>query len=163
MVADVRELKPDGAAKLQAYLRQSAKTALKGHGNEQYTSVPTRPPAAHVSHGVVRTSPSNPRGSSDQTGNDASNNAGAFVAEGTSAKPSVRKGDLHHMFLLLCMDTGHSTILEQLDITAMNNDQYLFDKIRNEYYRTREQEVWYQKTAVTRFLNTKSSSVSRVL
>ncbi len=61
------------------------------------------------------------------------------------------------MFLLLCLNTGRSRVLEQISITVLSigNDQQLFDRIREEHYGIRGKESWYQKTALLQTLSLK--------
>jgi hypothetical protein len=45
---------------------------------------------------------------------------------------------------------GGASALEQLSIADLNNDQYLWDKIREQYYELRGKTLWHQKLAVTK-------------
>ena len=54
------------------------------------------------------------------------------------------------IFHLLCVTVGGASALEQLSIADRNNDQYLWDKIREQYYELRGKTLWHQSFAVTK-------------
>ena len=45
--------------------------------------------------------------------------------------------------------------LEHLDTNGLQNDEYLFDKIRAVYYQARANDAWYMQTATIRFMCSK--------
>lgn len=55
-----------------------------------------------------------------------------------------------HIFHLLCVTVRGASALEHLSIADRNNDQYLWDKIREQYYELRGKTLWHQKLAVTK-------------
>ena len=76
------------------------------------------------------------------------NNAtGSSAAGPPSAQPD-------HIFLLLCITVSGASTLEQLSIRDLDNDQYLWGKIRERYHELRGKTLWHQKLAVTRWLST---------
>jgi hypothetical protein len=61
-------------------------------------------------------------------------------AGGSSAQTAA--SSLHSedaRFLLLCINTKASTVLENLDVGSLTNDEYLFKSISEEYRRVREE------------------------
>ena len=67
-----------------------------------------------------------------------------------------------HIFLLLCITVNGMSSLEQLNVRGIENDKYLFDKIRGEYHRTHAETAWHQKIALTRMILSKSGWLSRI-
>jgi hypothetical protein len=54
---------------------------------------------------------------------------------------------------LLCITISGATLLEHLSIGDLDNDQYMWDKIREQYRQTRRKRLWFQKIAFTRWLS----------
>lgn len=69
---------------------------------------------------------------------------------------------MDHSFLLLCINTGRGRVLEQIAITALHieNDEQLFNRIREDYRGIRGRESWRQQTG---FLWTLSSKLRELL
>ena len=67
-----------------------------------------------------------------------------------------------HIFLLLCITVNGKSWLEQLNVRSIENDKYLFDKIREAYHRTHAESAWHQKIALTRMILSRSGWLSRI-
>lgn len=55
-------------------------------------------------------------------------------------------------FLLLCVNTRTSTTLLHIDLMNIQNDQYLFDGIRQRYWETRQNNSWHYGLLTPRWL-----------
>jgi hypothetical protein len=163
MYADIKEWKDGAALKLQKNLRDSA-AAARMRMNEGFP--PSRPTPAHSiepGHPTQGSIAGKPTSQSQQTFNDSPNSAA--VAAGGTTTAFNQSQPVDHMFLLLCINTGRSWVLEQIGITTLDigNDQQLFDRIREEYYIIRKREAWYQKTVLLQILSSKLPWLSHIL
>ena len=68
----------------------------------------------------------------------------------------------HHIFLLLCITVNGMSSLEQLNVRSIENDKYLFDKIREAYHRTHAESAWHQKIALTKSILSRSGWLSQI-
>jgi hypothetical protein len=75
----------------------------------------------------------------------------------TSASSGISRQPLSQdsKFLLLCISTSHAVTLDHLDVNRLQNDEYLFDKIRETYFQARANDAWYMQTSFTRFMASK--------
>jgi hypothetical protein len=68
-----------------------------------------------------------------------------------------------HIFLLLCITVNGMSSLEQLNVRSIENDKYLFDKIREAYHQAHAESAWHQKIALTRMILSRFGWLSRIL
>jgi hypothetical protein len=52
-------------------------------------------------------------------------------------------------FLLVCINTRHTTILEHVDVSNYSNDQHMFKQIGDVYRNTRTKNVCFSRAAGT--------------
>jgi hypothetical protein len=163
MYADIKELKRGAALKLQKQLRDSA-AAARTRTNDDLP--PSRSTQVHLT-GSGRSTQDSLAGRPTKQSQDISNESldPVAVVAGETTTVTTQSRCVGHMFLLLCLNTSRSRVLEQISITALSigNDQQLFDRIREEYYGIRGRESWYQKTAFLQTLSSKFRWLTDVL
>ena len=148
---------------LQAVLRKSAITAATSAASNNQSRHPTRPSQAYL-RSNSSPEPSFERMSQfiyarsadpDSTGRVSLNSVYTSMAS-----PDEEADD--HIFLLLCITVNGMSSLEQLNVRGIENDKYLFNKIRGEYHRTHAETAWHQKIALTRMILSRSGWLSRI-
>ena len=135
MYADVNEISPGAAHRLQSSLRQSAATASQSSLGSGLTA----PPPVHLSpeYGgqglLVNEQSSNSRyRSSSIVGLDTA----------TSSSTVLQNQTTTCQYLLLCINTKRLKTLEHIDVVPSGNDQYLFRDIRDRYKHIRKAHEW---------------------
>jgi hypothetical protein len=73
-----------------------------------------------------------------------------------SSTEGLAEAHADHRFLLVCLTVSGTSTLEQLSLRDLDNDQYIWDKIRERYHELRSRTLWHQKHAITRWLSTVS-------
>lgn len=137
MYADVKEIHPGAAQRLQSALRQSA--AVAAGSSAQHQSVTLRQPGS--------TPPTSGQGvnSSQQIPNpgvspaDSANPYAGSSSTGSSLSPNPTSTP---QYVLLCVNTKRLKTLEHIEVTSFDNDQYLFQAIREAYQRIRKAHQW---------------------
>jgi hypothetical protein len=66
-------------------------------------------------------------------------------------------------FLLVCINTKHTTILEHLDVSSYGNDQHMFKQIRDIYRTVRLENEWRLLLLVPAWLRNLTRSISAKL
>lgn len=134
---DVRELSPGGFQRFRQRLFNSA-IAVRTKSHEQPSSTkPGRPPQAHL----------NPSTGSTQARAEAQHSIPNYQPSqssqlGNNQSDSIifQTHDPH--YLLLCVNTKNSTVVVHIDVSSFSSDQYLFQQIRQEYRRIRDEHEW---------------------
>lgn len=151
MYADITESKINGAAYLQDALRKSA-AATHEHADSHMNPLPSSPARVHLASSTV---PSTSPGSLNAP-SQPQNTAGPPMNTAlTSSGVSNQSFQQDNQFLLLCISTSHTATLEHLDVNGLQNDEYLFNKIREAYHQARANDAWYMQTSFTRFIFSK--------
>ena len=132
MYADVKEIYPGAADRLQTNLRQLATTAA----GQSFLDQPSLPFPQQA-----QLSPSNSRQSTNPQQQGRSGQSRP-LADLPSIDTASQDSDKAPQFLLLCINTKRLRTLEHIEVTRHNNDEYLFKDIREVYKRTRESEEW---------------------
>jgi hypothetical protein len=148
MYADVKEIRPCAALKLQSRLRQAASRAMQlrlhliiseltgATGNH-----PMPPQQAHLSP----TSRSQYHYSTNNISDTvaARPEVGSHNSATSGPKTSNLMGDIRALqYILLCVNTKRLIVLEHIDVTGLKNDQYVFKEIRAVYKLIRERHEW---------------------
>jgi hypothetical protein len=147
MCADVKEIQPGAAHRLQSKLREKGNAVFQhrvqsilsetgpvqlldplSDGSDQ-TPSHLSPTSGIRSHSTLQ-SPTHQFGTSGQT---------PAVCERSSAPPIANPS---LQYLLLCVNTKRLIALEHIDVTPFRNDEYLFNDIREGYNRVRRQNEW---------------------
>lgn len=151
MYADIQESQSNAAAYLQDAIRKSA-AATHEHADNHKNILPSLPVQVHLASSTVSSispaslnAPSQPQ----NTSGPPRSNTNAISANSRIANQPFPQDN---KFLLLCISTSHTAILEQLDVNGLQNDEYLFDKIRGAYYQAHTNDAWYMQTSFTRFM-----------
>jgi hypothetical protein len=139
MYADVKELRPGAARKLQARLRRAAAAVTRPQSDNAYPSVP---PRAYISP--------TPSSRLHQTGSRTPDYQhrvpGVFGSSPTAASGSrttiVAGAAASPKYILLCVNTRRLRTLTHVDVATLTNDEYLFNAIRESYYLTRHHQEW---------------------
>jgi hypothetical protein len=153
------QLTPQEAATLQATLQ----TAVTGAAGDDQSGRPTRPSQAYL-RGNSSPEPIFERMSQFTNARSADRDSTERVAL-NSVSTSMTDSDEEaedHIFLLVCITVNGMSSLEQLYVKGIENDKYLFDKIREAYHRTHAQSAWHQKIALTRMVLSSSGWLSRI-
>lgn len=141
MYADIREIRPGAAKRLQSTLRQSAAAAAQSSSARSSSSQSglTVPPQAHLSLAGANQNP--------QTDEQASNSlplpSSLINPNGNISTTAVPQAQaITCQYLLLCVNTKRLKTLEQIDVASFSNDQYLFKAIRDCYEDVRKAHEW---------------------
>lgn len=135
MYADVKEIYPGAAHRLQSTLRQSAAAAAQS----SLGSGLTVPPRAHLS--PERDGQGLPI--NKQTSNSRSRSASLVGLNTTTSSSTVLQNQTTTChYLLLCINTKRLRTLEHIDVAPSGNDQYLFRDIRDRYKHIRKAHEW---------------------
>lgn len=136
MYADVREIRPGAAQRLQSTLRQSAAAAAQSSSSQ---SVLTVPPQAHLSlAGDDQNLQTDEQASNSLPLPSSLINPNAIIS--TTAVPHNQA--ITCQYLLLCVNTKRLRTLEHIDVASFGNDQYLFKAIRDCYEHIRKAHEW---------------------
>ncbi|KAI1422361.1 hypothetical protein F5Y12DRAFT_763192 [Xylaria sp. FL1777] len=148
---DVKELSPGGMQRFRQRLTASSRTAMMHPQSPQNSTSPTLPAQAYLRNNTnSQHLPTQFQGPSSPLPEDYQ---ATSIESQTSSSNSQRPIP---QYLLLCVNTKSSTTLLQLEISSISNDQYLFEKISQEYQRVRRDYEWH----ISRII---PSSVSRLL
>ncbi|KAJ9616857.1 hypothetical protein H2200_000577 [Cladophialophora chaetospira] len=155
--ADVREYRPNSASAIQTLLRRSA-AAMNVHGESSGTPDMPRPPDQAYVPGTPAEAVRVSIGDIQSPGNVNSGGVGSAPLNATASSSAVGSSaissDSDPVLLLLCITLNGSSMLEQLDITDLGNDQYLWERIRGRYLELRRKTLWHQKLSITSWLST---------
>jgi hypothetical protein len=137
MYADVKELRPGAARKVQTRLRKAAAAVMRPQSGNSYPSVP---PRVHLSP----TFSSRPHRTGPQAPNDQHRGPGAGSSPTISGlgTTTIAGAAMSPQFVLLCVNTKRSRTLEHVNVAALTNDEFLFDAIREGYYLARHPHEW---------------------
>ena len=141
MFADVKELHPGAALKLQTRLREAAAAIARP---QQGSSYPSRPPQAHIlpswnsRANSSGSSPSHapPHGAGSTGSHLDPITAGPATASNIPASASARR------YILLCVNTRRLRTLEHVTVPTATNDEFLFDALRESYSIARKNHQW---------------------
>jgi hypothetical protein len=160
MYADIRESKTNGAANLQDALRKSA-AAAREYTDGRTTILPSLPAQVHLaSSSIPSISPGSLNAPSQPQNTSRSPTSNANITSSNSGI-SNQLFPQDNKFLLLCITTSHTVTLEHLGINGLQNDEYLFDRIREAYYQASANDAWYMQTTFTRFMSSKLSWITQ--
>ena len=135
---DVKELSDGGIERFRQRLLRSI-AAVKTHPSSTPASTLQPPPQAHLSPTSGSNTPSSvpsKAGHGQHSGPSQSTQPGHAQVSGTGPQ------DPHSRFLLLCISTNNSTTLVHIEIGSLTNDQYLFQKVDEEYRRVRDKHTF---------------------
>ena len=132
MYADVKEIYPGAADRLQTKLRQLATTAAGQSPSDQPS--PSIPPQAHLP-------PSN-SGRSTSPQQQILSGQNQSLANLFSSNTTSQDGSQIRQYLLLCVNTKRLRTLEHIEVTRRTNDQEPFRDIYGIYKQIRKSEDW---------------------
>ncbi len=147
---DVKELSPGGIQRFRQRLTASSRAAMIDPRSPQTLTSPTTPAQAYLRNNTnLHHSPTRLQGPSPPLPDNDQ-------ATGIENRNSSSTSQGIPQYLLLCVNTKSSTTLVQLEIGSISNDQYLFERISQEYQKVRRDYEWH----ISRII---PSSVSRLL
>ncbi|KAL3474343.1 hypothetical protein BJX99DRAFT_260451 [Aspergillus californicus] len=135
---DVKELSPGGLKRFRQRLLASAAAVRARPQGLGGSSQPAQPPHAHMNP-----SP-RPAGVARNEGRQTVSleQLPLLPYPGESQAVSNVYPSQDSQYLLLCVNTRKSTVLVHVDLGSVFSDEYLFQQIRQEYQRVREQHEW---------------------
>lgn len=152
---DIKEQSPGGIQRFRQRLLNST-TAVREKSQEQYSPTrPAHPPRAHLN---PSTNPAQARTEAPQSLPHYRSSQPPQLQNSQSDSTIFLTDNPH--YLLLCVNTRNSTALVHIDVSSLTSEQYMFQRICQEYQRIRDEHGWGISKAIPLCIHSASNAIS---